>query len=87
MKEKLRNPEEFVLPYIPSSASLKKLKSKRWWAYRNISPIYMPAHVKAKEDQSKYYIKSPQEMSRYELADLERELREIEDPSSAQDTF
>ena len=42
----------------------------------------MPTHVKATEDMSKYYIKSPQEMSRYELAELEQELREVEDPSA-----
>jgi len=31
----------------------------------------MPAHVRATEDQSKYYLKTPQEMSRYEIAELE----------------
>ena len=45
----------------------------------------MPAHVKVSEDHSKYYIKSPSEMSRYELAELEQELREIEDPDLAEE--
>jgi hypothetical protein len=29
-------------------------------------------------DQSPYYLKTPQEMSRHELAELEAELRELE---------
>ena len=40
----------------------------------------MPAHAKATEDQSKYYLKTPQEMSRYEIAELEQQLREIDEP-------
>jgi hypothetical protein len=31
----------------------------------------MPAHAKATTDQSKYYMKTPQEMSRFEIAELE----------------
>ena len=45
----------------------------------------MPALVKVREDHSKYYVKSPSEMSRYELAELEKELREIEDPDLAEE--
>ena len=40
----------------------------------------MPANARMSEDHSKYYIKTPQEMSRYEIAELERELRELDEP-------
>ena len=50
------------------------------WEYKQIPAIYMPAHAKATEDQSKYYLKTPQEMSRFEIAELEQMLREIDDP-------
>lgn len=40
----------------------------------------MPKNVKIAEDHSKYYIKTPQEMSRYEIAELERELRMLDEP-------
>ena len=36
----------------------------------------MPAHIKISEDYTKYYVKTPQEMSRHELAELERVLIE-----------
>jgi len=45
-----------------------------------MSAIYMPKNVKIAEDHSKYYIKTPQEMSRYEIAELERELRMLDEP-------
>lgn len=40
----------------------------------------MPAHVKISEDHAKYYEKTPQEMSRFEIAELETMLREIDEP-------
>jgi hypothetical protein len=40
----------------------------------------MPKNVRISEDHSKYYIKTPQEMSRYEIAELERELRMLDEP-------
>lgn len=39
----------------------------------------MPIHVRTTVDLTKYYIKSPNEMTRAELAELEKELREIEE--------
>ena len=46
MMQKKRNPDEFELPYIPGQAQIRKKKNHRWWSYRNLNPIYMPAHVK-----------------------------------------
>lgn len=40
----------------------------------------MPAHVKASEDHSKYFLKTPSEMSRFEIGQLETMLREIDEP-------
>lgn len=40
----------------------------------------MPTNVKVSEDHSKYYYKTPQEMSRFEIAGLEQMLREIDEP-------
>jgi hypothetical protein len=40
----------------------------------------MPAHVKISDDHSKYYFRSPTEMSRHELAELEVNLKELEEP-------
>lgn len=40
----------------------------------------MPAQAKISEDHSKYYLKTPQEMSRFEIAQLEQLLREIDEP-------
>ena len=39
----------------------------------------MPISVRTTVDLTKYYIKSPVEMTRLELAELEKELREIEE--------
>lgn len=40
----------------------------------------MPAKTKIAEDDSKYYAKTPQEMSRFEIAELEQMLKEIDEP-------
>lgn len=39
-----------------------------------MSPVYVPAHIRANTDLSRFYEKAPQEMSRYELKELERVL-------------
>ena len=66
--------------YIPGTARLPRSRTTSTWEYRRIPAIYIPAHVKATEDQSKYYMKTPQEMSRYEIAELEREFKELDEP-------
>lgn len=43
----------------------------------------MSSSVKVAEDHSKYYVKTPQEMSRHEIAELERELRALNDPEGS----
>lgn len=50
------------------------------WEYKQIPAMVMPAHVKVSEDHSKYYLKTPQDMSRFEIGQLEQMLREIDEP-------
>ena len=40
----------------------------------------MPLHTRITEDQSKYYMRTPQEMSRHEIAELEMMLKTADDP-------
>jgi len=41
--------------------------------------MYIPAHVKATTDMTLMYEKSPGEMSRYELLELERAIKKLEE--------
>lgn len=65
------------MPIIPGHSTQAKTRTTKYWQYRNVPSIYMPAQANMHEDQTKYYIKTPQEMSRYEIAELEKELRDI----------
>lgn len=44
--------------------------------------MYVPAHVRATTDLSEFYEKAPQEMSRYELKELERVLTMTEEEAA-----
>jgi len=79
IRKKRRDPE-FVVPYIPGTARLSKTKKTSVWEYHQMSPVYMPAKAKIADDESKYYFKTPQEMSRFEISELEQMLREIDEP-------
>lgn len=71
---------EFAVPYIKGQAKLPRSRKTSVWEYKQIPSIYMPAHAKVSEDHSKYFFKTPQEMSRHEIANLEQMLREIDEP-------
>lgn len=68
------------MPYIPGQASLPRTTRKRNWEYRNMPAIYMPLNIRRDLDTTELYIKTPQEMSRLEIQELERELRSLDDP-------
>ena len=68
------------MPYIKGTAKIGRSRKTSVWEYKQVPAIYMPAHVKATEDQAKYFLKTPQEMSRFEIAGLEQMLREIDEP-------
>ena len=48
--------------------------------------VWAPAHVRATTDLSEFYEKSPAEMSRYELQELERILK-MEELGEEEDEF
>jgi len=80
MLRKQKEGSKFIVPYVPGQATLPRTTRKRNWEYRNQPAIYMPLNVRHTEDGSEFYMKTPQEMSRLEIAELERELRELDDP-------
>tara|TARA_B110000285_G_scaffold142911_1_gene159705 strand:+ start:663 stop:809 length:147 start_codon:yes stop_codon:yes gene_type:complete len=41
--------------------------------------MYVPSHVKATVDQSLFYEKAPSDMSRYELQELEKFMKQAEE--------
>ena len=79
IQKKQKDPE-FDVGYIPGTSRANKTRKTSIWEYKQVPAIYMPAHVRISEDHSKYYYKTPQEMSRHEIADLEQILKEIDEP-------
>lgn len=59
------------MPIIPGHNTQARTRKTKFWEYRNIPSIYMPAGSNLQIDQTEYYMKTPQEMSRYEIAELE----------------
>lgn len=83
LREHIRNKmvdPEYEVPYIPGTAKVRNNKKTSVWEYKQIPAVYMPAKAKINDDQSKFYIKTPQEMSRFEISELERMLRELDEP-------
>jgi hypothetical protein len=83
VRSKQRDPS-FKVPYIPGTASMPRTKTKKRWEFRHQPAVYMPAHVKL-QDHSQFYMKTPQEMSRHEIMELEKELKALDDPSDVMD--
>jgi ribosomal protein L28 len=79
IKKKQADPS-YVVPYIQGTARLPRSRKTTIWEYKQVPAIYMPAHVKIGEDHSKYFYKSPSEMSRFEIAELEQMLKDIDEP-------
>ena len=76
---------EWEVPYIPGTAKLGRSRMTSIWEYKSIPTVYMPAKAKINNDESKYYLKAPSEMSRHEIAELEQMLRDVEEPEQAID--
>ena len=74
-----------IRKYIPGTATVPKTRKKQYWEYHNKCSIFVPVNVRTTVDLTKYYIRSPNEMTRSELAELEKELREIEEEQEAED--
>ena len=66
------------LPIIPGNNTVRRAaKGGRYWEKKNFPTIYSPNKYRLQDDKTECYIKTPQEMSRHELAELEAELKEI----------
>ena len=65
--------------YVPGTATQKRARRANRQRYARVPEIWTPAHVRANNDLSEFYEKPPQEMSRYELEELEKIMREIEE--------
>jgi ribosomal protein L28 len=76
VKSKLARPDTFKLEYIPGRATLPRTRKTKVWEYKQIPAVYTPAHVRQVVDFSEFYEKPPSEMSRYELQELEKAMRE-----------
>jgi hypothetical protein len=69
----------FEVPYVVGTSTQPKTYKRQYWDYHNIPSVFVPVSVRQTTDLTKYYIKSPAEMTRPELAELEKELRELEE--------
>ena len=78
MRQKLKDPEMKV-PYIQGSRPVNNHKKTKYWQHRQTPAIYMPYNLHLKEDVSEYYVKTPQEMSRKEILELEKNLQDFEE--------
>lgn len=67
------------VPYIPGTAKLTRSRQTTIWEYKQIPAVYMSAKIKVAQDDAKYYVKSPQEMSRFEIKELESLMKEEEE--------
>ena len=77
MKRKQKD-QNLPLPIIPGHNTVRRAaKGGKYWEKKNFPTIYSPNKYRLQDDKTEYYIKTPQEMSRHELAELEAELKEI----------
>lgn len=81
IQKKQANPD-YKPPYIPGQSKNRVARKTKHWDYRDVPSIYIPAHVKLYHDQSLFYEKAVTEMSRREMAALERK---VEDNFASQD--
>ena len=58
IKKKQKDPN-FEIPYITGTATMPRTRTTSIWEYKQVPAVYVPAHARATEDLSKYYIKPP----------------------------
>ena len=51
MRYKQKDPQ-FKMPVIPGQANLPKTRKTKYWEYRNIPSVYMPARANLYEDKT-----------------------------------
>ena len=59
---------------------MPRTRMTKKWEYKRVPSIYIPIKSRVTEDQSKYFLKSPAEMSRHEIAELERTVKMVDEP-------
>lgn len=67
-----------LVPYIPFQKRVPKNPRPRPKYMRNIPGVYYPIHVKQNVDTTKYHLKTPDEMTREDMAALEQIFRDPE---------
>jgi len=70
MLQKMKNPN-FIVPYIPFQATPGNSRRRRAKYMTNLPSVYIPLHVKQNEDLSRYHLKTPDQMTREDMAELE----------------
>lgn len=73
------------MPYVPGTATVRRVKLHKRWKLAQRSAVFIPAEVRATRDLSEFYEKPPQEMSRYELEKLEKILKITDEEREAEE--
>lgn len=79
IKKKQANPS-WEVPYIPGTAKMARSRKTTVWEFKQIPAVYMSAKVKVAQDDAQYYIKTPQDMSRFEIKELEQQIKLVDAP-------
>lgn len=75
MKQKQANPD-FLIPYIPFSATQRYRLRRRTRAVLKLPSVYVPLHIRQNEDVTRYHGKDPSEMTREQIGTLEKAFRD-----------
>jgi len=67
------------IPYIKGSANVRNNRRTKYWQHSEKPAIYLPYNLHLKEDMTEFYEKTPQEMSRKEIQELEKQVKDLEE--------
>jgi len=70
----------FRVGYILGTSHQGKTRKTSVWDYKQVPAVYMTAQTKISDDHTKYYLRTPHEMSRHELKEMEVLIKEMEEP-------
>ena len=86
IKRKMKDPQ-FKIPLIAGHyTQAKSSRAAKYWG-QSMPAVYMPQTAAAlREDRTLLYVKTPQEMSRYEIAELEKEIRDMNEANPEEET-
>lgn len=75
MLKKKKDPE-YIIPYIPFSSTFKKPARRRPKYMSSIPSVYVPLHVRQNVDVTKFHLKSPNEYTREEMAEIQKAFKD-----------